>query len=261
MDWSIRKGSRIDRLPRAIQPVALLLRNALSGRRRRKVIDDYHHRADGIATKHIDRFRDEAGFRRAYARAIKASGWDYQIPYRIHQALWCSRLAQKVQGDLVELGTGRGFVMSAVLADWPEWASCNRSVYLFDTFKSAPVDEQGRQSAACKALPYYATSVEDVRKNFSEWPRVHIHVGDVRETLAYLEVPSVAMLHIDMNHHEPETYGLRALWSRIPRWGVVLLDDYAYRGHDRQYDEMNELAAELGTCILSTPTGQGIIVK
>jgi hypothetical protein len=40
-----------------------------------------------------------------------------------------------------------------------------------------------------------------------------------------------------------------------------LLDDYASEGYEQQYRAINELAAELGLDILSTATGQGIVIK
>ncbi len=126
---------------------------------------------------------------------------------------------------------------------------------------STYVDEQGKQTSEGPANKYYAKSVDEVRTNFSEWPRVHIHQGNVLDTLPSLDAQSVALLHIDMNFDEPEIYGLRTLWNRIPRGGVVLLDDYAYYGYQQQYQAMNKLAEELKFDILSTATGQGIIIK
>jgi O-methyltransferase len=259
-DWNVYEGSRIKRLPKAARPPALFLRNLLR-RREADRLENYHHRFDGIATRHNDGFRLDPRFGRAYDRAVLAAGWDYGAPYRIHQALWCSHQAQKVAGDFVELGTGRGFTMSAVLADYTDWNRDTRSLHLFDTFKSTLPDEHGAQTSATVVSKFYAQSVDQVRANFSEWRRVCFHQGNLFDTLPKFDVPSVAFVHIDMNFFEPEVYGLRALWRRIPRGGVVLLDDYAFESHNKQYDAMNKLAAELGCAILSTPTGQGIVIK
>jgi hypothetical protein len=212
-----------------------------------------------MATCHNVEFMRDQRFQKAYDRAVTASGWDYGIPFRVHQALWCSRQAQKIDGDFVELGTGRGFIMSAVLADFPNWETAQRSVHLFDTFKSAAVDSQGKQSGP--ALPVYAKSVEDVVANFSEWTRVKIHQGDIFDTLPNVKIETISFLHIDMNCPEPEIYGLRTLWDRIPCGGVALLDDYAYVGYESQNKAMNDLSREIGFDILTTATGQGIIIK
>jgi hypothetical protein len=260
-DWVVYPGSRIAKLPDSLKPSALLVRNIVFFRRQQDRLKKYHHRLDGIATRHNDGFRKLPRFNKAYDRAVAAAGWDYGIPYRIHQALWCSHQAQKVEGDFVELGTGRGFVMSAVLADYPEWNQGSRCLHLFDTFKSTWPDEFGRQTDSGWVSDFYAKSVADTRANFSEWQRVDFYEGNVLETLPECRAERVSFLHIDLNFHEPEVFGLKFIWERIPRGGIVLLDDYAYIAHERQYQAMNELAAELGVDILSTPTGQGIIIK
>jgi hypothetical protein len=253
LDWSIHRDSRIARLPRVAQPAALLLRN-LNSKNWIAPLKTYHHRADGIATRHNVDFMHEERFQKAYRRAVAASGWDYGIPFRVHQALWCSRQAQKVEGDFVELGTGRGFMMSAVLADFHNWETAQRSLHLFDIFKDDSSKKNNSQSV-------YTKSVEDVVANFSEWTRVKIHHGDIFDTLSKTIIGSVAFLHIDMNRPDPEIYGLRTLWDRLSRGGVVLLDDYAYEGYEPQYKAMNDLSREIGFDILTTATGQGIIIK
>jgi hypothetical protein len=265
MDLRIHKGSRIERLPRILQPPALIARNVLQLARTVRGADadtlaSYPHRLDGIATIHNTKFTDTPRFQRAYARAVKAAGWDYGIPFRVHQALWCSRQAQKVLGDFVELGTGRGFFMSAVMADFDGWTSQGRTLHLFDTFKSFHLDSNGMLRSENGPSPVYAISAEETRENFAEWPGVVIHEGDVVESLQNVELRP-AFLHIDLNYAPPEIFGLRNLWPSIPSGGVVLLDDYAYRGYEKQGEAMDLLAQELGFDILTTPTGQGIIIK
>ena len=130
----------------------------------------------------------------------------------------------------------------------------------YSTLSKVPLmDSQGKQCGP--ALPYYAISAENVVANFSEWTRVKIHQGDIFDTLSKAKIERVSFLHIDMNWPEPEIYGLRTLWGRISRGGVVLLDDYAYEGYEPQYKAMNDLSREIGFDILTTATGQGIIIK
>ena len=219
MEWYIYENSKIQRLPRMLHTAALVARN-LKG-----LLTEvqHHHRHDGITTRHNDGFQKTEAFQRAHARAVAAAGWDYDIPYRLHQALWCSRTARKVEGDFVELGTGRGFVMSAILADYRDWSSDGRTLHLFDTFIGTYLDKSGKQRSDGPVSPHYATSFEDVQRNFSEWPRVHLHRGDVIKTLPMANLSSVAFLHVDLNFADPEVFGIRQLWPMIPRGGVILL--------------------------------------
>jgi hypothetical protein len=209
---------------------------------------------DGIITIHNCSFRNTPDFQRCYQRAVKAATWDYGIRYRVHQALWCSELAQSVEGDFVELGTGRGFIMSALLE-----SGLKRRVHLFDTFLPNLSDSAGKQLGGCS--PHYADTLTRVQENFAEWPNAILHPGDVFDTLPATEIERVAFLHVDMNHPDPEEFGIRQLWPKMPKGAVMLLDDYAYNGFERQFERDNSLAAELGFRILSTPTGQGIVVK
>lgn len=245
--WRVYPGSRIERLPRPVRPFAIAARKLTE--------PDPPHRGDGITTIHNDGFRNDPLFLQAYSRAVRAAGWDYQIPYRVHQALWCARLALRVPGDFVELGTGRGFFMSAIL----EGLGPKRSVHLFDTFSSLSLDRDGKQTGP--RHDRFAESFESVAANFAQWESVRLHRGDVFETLPEAKIESVAFLHVDMNHPAPEVFGIRHLWPLMPKGAVMLLDDYAYSGFEAQYQADNELAKELGFDILSTPTGQGIVIK
>jgi hypothetical protein len=259
LDWNVRKDSRIAGLPAPPRALALIARN-FDKKNWRETLESFPHRSDQMATRHNVGFMREPRFEKAYACAVKASGWDYGLPFRAHQILWCSQQAQKVKGDYIELGTARGFMMSAVLAAFPDWEKSQRTMHLFDTFKSA-FTVNGKQADDGPANRTYAKSADVTRDNFSEWPRVELHVGDVFETLPLLTSESIAFVHIDLNYDKPEIFALRTLWDRIPRGGVIVLDDYAYKGYTEQYDAMNALSRELGFDILTTPTGQGLILK
>jgi hypothetical protein len=69
------------------------------------------------------------------------------------------------------------------------------------------------------------------------------------------------MLHIDLNVAAPEAFALERMWGKVVPGGVVLLNGYAFHGHDDHYASVNAVAVRLGIRILSTPTGQGIAIK
>ena len=50
-----------------------------------------------------------------YNKACKIIGFDPNIHFRIHQIIWASQNVRKIPGDIVELGTGTGFSMLALL--------------------------------------------------------------------------------------------------------------------------------------------------
>ena len=51
---------------------------------------------------------------------------------RVHQAIWCSLLSKTIEGNIIELGTGKGFIFliyNFIGDDLKE-----KNIYLCDTF-------------------------------------------------------------------------------------------------------------------------------
>src|SRR5690242_1575081 len=65
---------------------------------------------DGLWTNHGHSFTEDERFAKAYARAVRAGGFDYGIRWRVHTILWAAERAQALDGTFVECGTGRGFM-------------------------------------------------------------------------------------------------------------------------------------------------------
>ena len=218
-----------------------------------------------MASAHNLSFLEDPRFFAATKRATKAGGFDYDIPMRIHQAMWCADKAMRLPSEsvFVELGTGKGYVMSAVLGslDYLKVDLSKKDVFLFDTFESSATDFKSEQDASHGRNIYYAESFEAVKQNFLEYPNVHLVKGKLPETLETVKIEKIGLLHIDLNAPEIETECLRILWDRILPGGVVLIDDYAYSGFEYTNRLFNDLARELDISILTTASGQGIIVK
>lgn len=230
---------------------------------------EYYAR-DSLFTTNNDHFRDDPVFQAAYARGVKASGgFDPQMEWRVHVALWAARIAARVPGDFVECGVNAGFVSSAIMQRL-DWRIVEKRFYLIDTF-SGPVltqfsrDEIDRRrlQAAEEAMAKgaYVTDLERLRANYREWPNVEIIQGVVPEVLPALRLEHVAFLHLDMNCAYPERAALEYFWNLLSPGAVVLLDDYAYFGCDCLTSAIDAAAVALGTEVLSLPTGQGLIVK
>jgi hypothetical protein len=225
---------------------------------------------DGLFTVHNDHFRADPSFRAAYGRGVQAShGVDPGFEWRVHVALWAARTGLRVEGDFVECGVNAGFVSSAIMKSL-QWNTLGRRFYLIDTF-SGPVLTQYSQeeiqkqrlSVARHALEAgaYVTDIDRIRTNFSEWPNAIIVQGAVPEILDKVEFGAVAFLHIDMNCALPERTALEFFWDRLSAGAVILLDDYAYHGHECQRDAIDAAARARGAEVLSLPTGQGVIIK
>jgi methyltransferase family protein len=225
---------------------------------------------DGLYTIHNDHFRRDPTFQEAYIRGLKASkGVDPAFDWRVHVALWAAATSLRVPGDFVECGVNAGFISSAIMRHL-RWNTLDRRFYLIDTFSGPVLDQyspeeiaRGRLSLAEKALAAssYVTDLARVRANYSEWPSAVVVQGAIPEVLPALDIGAVAFLHIDMNCAYPERAALEFFWNHLSPGAIVLLDDYAYFGHDQQTGAIDSTVLELGANVLSLPTGQGVIIK
>ena len=218
-----------------------------------------------LATKHNVSFMESSRFQDAYEAAVDAGQrdhWNAGMHFRVHQALWCADHGMRLGGSLVELGTGRGIIFSAILAATEDWAQRDNQIFLFDTFSSASMNiETGYQDATLGKSPVYAVDYETTRKTFDKWGRVTLVKGYLPGTLSEVDTGPIGFLHIDLNSHVVEADCLTQLWPKLLPGAVVLLDDYAHVNSEKQYDAMNQCAAGLGVSILTLASGQGLIIK
>lgn len=224
---------------------------------------------DGLTTCHNHDFLLDERFGRAYARGVKANGDDPTVHWRIHVGLWVARCAARLEADFVECGVNRGFLSSAIM-EWLDWNSYPHDFYLLDTFGGLDarfISDEERARGILKSNEkyllegHYVSGADSVRKNFSEWNRVHIIEGAIPETLEQVTSTRIGYLHIDLNCAPPELAAARYFWPRLVPGAFVLLDDYAYVGFESQKRSMDAFASEHNLQILSLPTGQGLMVK
>ncbi len=221
---------------------------------------------DGLASIHNHEFVDDPDFKRANARGVKAAG-DYDWYWRVHIGLWAAATAARSEGDFVECGVNRGFLSSAIM-EYVDWNSTGKTFWLLDTFSGLDPDQidaanQKEYERNKKHIDegFYVTDVQDAVRNFAEWKNVRIIQGPIPLTLAQVTAETVAYLHIDLNAAAPEVSAFEYFWEKMTPGGIILLDDYAYYGYERQKYAMDKAAAAKRVRIASLPTGQGLIVK
>ena len=218
------------------------------------------YEGEGITSVHNSNFIYEKEFASSYASACQAVGQDFLIPYRVHLAQWAAANSLDIPGDLVELGTGRGFIMSSVLEYLSDY-NHNKKVYLYDSFENQiPNPLTGRQDSGIKS-PYYAESYESTQGTFKKFEFVKLVDGVLPYTLQKIVPEKISFLHIDLNHSNAEIQSFEILWNILSKNAFILLDDYANLGHEEQYDAWNDISKKMKFNILSTATGQGLIIK
>jgi hypothetical protein len=211
---------------------------------------------DWVETPHNKSFILEPNFKLGYNLACKNIGEDFRIPWRIHQAIWAAHHCLKIEGDFVELGTGKGFVMQSVLGSISNWNNTFKKLWLYDTFKKYNVTKKG------KAIHnhYYAPNINSVKDNFSSWKNIKFVEGDILQTIKEMRPEKISFLHVDLNDSNCEIKILEEILPLVSLGGIVLLDDYANKGEEEAYKSHNNFFSSRSLKILTTPSGQGIVI-
>jgi hypothetical protein len=188
-------------------------------------------------------------------------GTEEQKMWRLHTYCWAGRSALSVPGDFVECGVYKGFY-SAVLADYLDFGSSEKQLYLYDTF--AGLHEEWATEVERSALnPVYEWdgTYEAVLERFAKYPNVHVVKGVVPEIFAQSSPERIALLHVDLNAAAAEVAALEALFDRISGGGLVLLDDFGRQESILLHAALSDWWRHKGYPVLELPTGQGLVIK
>ena len=212
---------------------------------------------DWVTTSHSTNWARSEEFRRCYGSAVRLVGFDYRIPWRAQTLVWAASQARHLNGDFVELGTGRGFMMACV-ATYRDANFVNiPRIWCFDVFQKARTSGFGdpRHDFA------YANSVREAQGVLGGFRSIELVEGDIRETLKDNGPDQIALLHLDLNDGDLESWAVKLIWDRLITGAVIVLDDYANRGMAQSESALLAAFHELGHEILSLPSGQGLVVK
>jgi O-methyltransferase len=142
-----------------------------------------------------------------------------------------ARRAHMVDGDLVECGTWRGGMSSAMAAALP-----GRRSVLFDSFEGLPEAKPVDGAAAiywstrvrdhdnCRAEESWAVQAME-RVKSTDFELVKGWFEDTVPVWAKLERP-IAVLRLDGDWYESTILCLEHLWPLVSVGGVVIVDDY-----------------------------------
>ncbi len=217
---------------------------------------------DGLATVHNCRFLADDAFMRAYRAGKETGSWrERDIHWRVHVACWAAGRAANLPGDWVECGVYRGGLALAV-AEYVHLERLDKAFYLVDSFCGLAADHISEEERRLGRRPGgYEDCSAQVMATFARFPNVRVLKGVVPDILPSVEAREVSYLSLDMNCALPEIAAAEFFWDRMVSGGIILLDDYAYRGFEPQGAAFDAFASARGVSVLNLPTGQGIIVK
>jgi O-methyltransferase len=131
----------------------------------------------------------------------------------------CSR--DVVEGSIIEVGVYRGGMGMHLAMIFP-----NRPVYLVDTFTGIPYSSE--HDNFYRPGHFANVNVDDVRKSFHSYPNAiimqGIFPGQIVERFNSRIV--FAVVHIDVDIYQGYKDCLEYFYPRVPRGGIVFLDDY-----------------------------------
>ena len=202
-------------------------------------------------------YQKDPDFARAFRNAA-LTAQDGSLELRLNTLAWAGAHALHVAGDFVECGVFHGFC-SAFLTDYLNFATVDKSYYLYDTFAGIPAeyDSEANNDPLLAAPGLY----ESVRARFAAYPNVHVVKGVVPDTLHQVSPERIAFLHLDMNSSKSEIAALDMLFDRVSPGGIIVFDDYGWLAYQAQQVAEDAFVRARGYRILELPTGQGLLLK
>jgi cephalosporin hydroxylase len=146
---------------------------------------------------------------------------------------------ERVAGDLVECGTGRGGGAIFLRGYAATWEMNNRRVWVADTFRAMPMMETNLDQADQEAvellgggpgLPDLRADLNMVREAFKRFDlfdnRLRFLQGEYGDTLPGAAIESIALLRIGDDVDDQAGDILEALYDRVSPGGFVVIEDH-----------------------------------
>jgi O-methyltransferase len=156
------------------------------------------------------------------------------------------RLAREIDshgiaGDIVECGTCNGGT-AAVLGSAGLIKNLQRRLWLFDSFAGlpnpSPLDGSKAQSFTGKLVGSIARVKEILEHVQVPMERVQIVPGWFQDTFPIVEIPRIALLHIDADWYDSVRLALNRFYGFVQPGGYIVFDDYGFwEGCKKAVDE------------------------
>lgn len=136
-----------------------------------------------------------------------------------------------IEGDVVECGTCNGGT-AAVLGYAGLTENHARHLWLFDSFEGLPeplpIDGAKAQSFTGLCLGKIECVEEVLERAQVPRERVHIVKGWFQDTFQTVDIPRIAVLHIDADWYESVKLTLERFYDCVEPGGFIIFDDYGF---------------------------------
>ncbi|MCL2717272.1 MAG: TylF/MycF family methyltransferase [Lachnospiraceae bacterium] len=214
--------------------------------------------SDGMATIHNFNFAYDERFLEAYERsgARDIEEDELGLGFRLYNYCYAAAQASFLEGDYVECGVHKGMCSKAI-THYIGFEKLNKKLYLLDTFEGL-IENQLKDG---ELFWQYPDTYSEVKEAFKQYSNVELVKGIIPDTLPLVKADKICYLALDLNCAYPEIKALEYFWDKIVSGGIIILDDYAYRGFEAQMKAIDEFAKNRNVKVLNLNCGQGLIIK
>ena len=165
--------------------------------------------------------------------------------------------AQKVAGDILEVGVWRGG-SGALLAH----RAVERTVYLADTFRG--VVKAGPKDDYYRGGEHANTSIDYVRKALEALAATNARIVEgifPDESADRVSSDTFCLCHIDVDVYQSAKDVFEWVWPRLSVGGIVVFDDYGFYGCEGVTRYVDEIRSMPDAFFSHNLTGHAVLAK
>lgn len=189
------------------------------------------------------------------------AGYTLVDRYRCYELWQLVEQSAKLRGALLEVGVWRGGT-GALIAKKAKESGIADTVYLCDTFTG--VVKAGEKDSRYKGGEHADTSKEIVEELLAglELDNTMILVGMFPdETSGLVTDEAFRFCHIDVDVYQSAKDVVEWLWPKLVVGGMVVFDDYGFRGCDGVTRFVNEERGKEDRLVIHNLNGHAILIK
>jgi O-methyltransferase len=180
------------------------------------------------------------------------------LMWRHYVVFWSAALASRTgEKNMAECGVCDGLTAFFALR-----AAGATKAYLYDAW--APMKDDALLSSEKTLAGSYAyLDVENTRRNLARFEgRTVWNKGFIPNVFTGADNPNaLSWLHVDLNSAKPTLSALEFFYDRLAPGGVILVDDYAWKGYEDTRIAVRRWSADKAGTMLPLPTGQALFLK
>lgn len=167
-----------------------------------------------------------------------------------------ARLTAAVPGDTAECGVYEGLSSFLIcLATFNE----KRMHFAFDSF-------EGLSNPDAVDGPHWkpgdlSMPMERAMRNLQRFPNVSWHKGWIPDRFSDVEHRRFALVHIDVDLHDPTRHSMEFFYPRLSTGGIILCDDYACTTCPGATRAVDEYLGDKPEKMIMLPCGGGFLIK